>query len=248
MNHTGARIDLADINDVEYIAILSPCQIFGSGHCLTSSTGYITKADLADDGIHPTNAGYRKMAAVWNAAIAKVQAAHFLQDPENTGTPDDAPDNRCEKIPGHADGPHVTQKGYGFGDGPYRHKSTKIDHLSLSSHVQNKGYEKHLAFAQIVNAGGNPDPKGALDDLLIWLRYPDGLRIHVWINSGNGEFHKESARAILPIDCPSEDVRWADISFTPSTGATSKLLQAQFSLTLVFQVNGMQIIPSERVR
>ncbi|KAF2471688.1 SGNH hydrolase [Lindgomyces ingoldianus] len=65
LNRTGSRIELAEMND-----------------------GFITNADLSCDGIHPTNAGYRKMAVVWNAAIAKAQAAHFLQDPEDNGIPD----------------------------------------------------------------------------------------------------------------------------------------------------------------
>jgi hypothetical protein len=64
----------------------------------------------------------------------------------------------------------------------------------------------------MINSGGNPDPKGVLDDLLSWFRYSDGLHVLVWVNSGNGDFQKEQARALIPFDCPSEDVRWADVS------------------------------------
>lgn len=113
--------------------------LFGLASSKTDSNnyvGYITKSDLAGDGIHPTNAGYLKMAAVWNNAIIRAQNDQFLRNPENTGTPDDAPSKTCEKVPGQADGPHVIQKGYGFDDGTYRHKGTKIEDVKLSPRTE----------------------------------------------------------------------------------------------------------------
>lgn len=70
--------------------------------------------------------GYRKMAAVWMAAINQAGTDSMLLDPEDNGTPDDAPPNSCDKIPSYADGPHKTQKGYGFDDGPYVHRGTPM--------------------------------------------------------------------------------------------------------------------------
>jgi hypothetical protein len=183
MNRTGARIELADMND-----------------------GFITKKDLVDDGIHPNNGGYRKMAAVWNAAITKVQAAGFLRDPEKTGVADDKPDNRCEKVPGQADGPHAMQKGYGFDDGPYKHTGTKAD-ISLGPIISFRGLEKYYAFAQLFNT----DPKKALDDHILWQQTVSGFLASVSINDGNGGFSKK-ATAQIPLSCFSEDVRWGDVN------------------------------------
>lgn len=45
--------------------------------------GYILKSDMSGDGIHPTNAGYKKMADVWAKAIASARKQHMLQEPEN---------------------------------------------------------------------------------------------------------------------------------------------------------------------
>jgi hypothetical protein len=191
MHGTGARIELADMND-----------------------GFITRKDLIEDGIHPNNGGYRKMAAVWNAAIMKVQAAGFLRNPEKTGVADDEPDSRCEKVPGKADGPHLTQKGYGFDDGPYKHKGTKAD-ISLGPFPMPEGMEKHHAFAQMVNAGGNPNPDYALDDHVIWQQFRFGFNAYVSINDGNGGFSK-TATASIPLSCVSEDVRWGDVNGMPS--------------------------------
>jgi hypothetical protein len=64
------------------------------------------------------------MAAVWEAAITKARMASMLQEPEDTGISDEALSSTCQKVPGQADGPHLTQKGYGFDDGPYRHAGT----------------------------------------------------------------------------------------------------------------------------
>ncbi len=47
-----------------------------------------------------------------------------------------------------------------------------------------------------------------------------GLSTLVWVNGGNGDF-KQSARALIPIDCPSEDVRWADASYLQVTTNTN---------------------------
>jgi hypothetical protein len=159
------------------------------------------------------------MAAVWNAAIETACKDGLLQNPEDNGTPDDNHGNRsCQKIPGKADGPHQTQKGYGMDDGPYRHKSTKMDTIVPTAfRLNGRESAKRFAFAQLVNAGGNPDPKGALDDLLYWERIKNGLggfipRLNYYPNQGDGTFGKKLVMETvpLPFDCPSENIRWAD--------------------------------------
>jgi lysophospholipase L1-like esterase len=53
--------------------------------------GFLSKPDFNADGIHPTNDGYKKMAAVWTAAILEAREAGMLQDPEDNGQDDDVP-------------------------------------------------------------------------------------------------------------------------------------------------------------
>ncbi|KAJ4296824.1 Glucan endo-1,3-alpha-glucosidase agn1 [Kalmusia sp. IMI 367209] len=155
---------------------------------------FISKDDLSDN-IHPTNDGYRKMAAVWNEAIERARAQGMLQDPEDNGTPDGA----CPKVPGK-------------GDGPYKHHGTYIDRIIPRTYTfKGRDSSKRFSFAQVVNYYGDPDPKGALDDFVYWEKTDNnGLKLHYSVNRGNGDFD-EDMTVDLPFDCPSDDIRWADI-------------------------------------
>ncbi|ORY17569.1 hypothetical protein BCR34DRAFT_596756 [Clohesyomyces aquaticus] len=178
----------------------------------TLLAGFITKADLTvDDGIHSISDGYRKNCRRVGRYNQKERIENLLQDPEDNGSPDDKPDNKCEKIAGQGDGPHLTQKGYGFDDGPYKHKSTRMGTVTLKPYrFKGRDSSKRFGFRQIVNAGGNPDPKGAVDEFIYWTR-PSGSSMYMayHVNKGDGTFD-EGLTAYLPFDCPSEDVRWAD--------------------------------------
>ncbi|KAF2825075.1 hypothetical protein CC86DRAFT_241827, partial [Ophiobolus disseminans] len=189
----GRRIQLADMND-----------------------GFITQTDLVD-GVHPNGLGYRKMAAVWLAAIKQAGYEKMLQNPGDNGTPDDAPANSCDKIPGYADGPHKTQKGYGFDDGPYVHKGTPMGPTSIESITfsgRDKGRANRVAFGQMVNKGGNPDPRGALDDLILWRRERESeftIEAFVYLNNGDGTFD-HALKIANPFQCASLDIRWIDMN------------------------------------
>lgn len=50
--------------------------------------GFITHSDLIDS-IHPADAGYRKMAAVWHKAILTAESRKFLKAPIKTEVPDE---------------------------------------------------------------------------------------------------------------------------------------------------------------
>jgi len=84
----GKRIVLAEMNDGTYNR--HQCHLF-TRTLLTARAGFITKKDLSSDGIHPTNDGYKKMAAVWLAAILEAREANMLQKPEDNGQEDDRP-------------------------------------------------------------------------------------------------------------------------------------------------------------
>ncbi|CAM1507911.1 Fc.00g047590.m01.CDS01 [Cosmosporella sp. VM-42] len=51
--------------------------------------GFITLSDIGTDGVHPTDGGYKKMAAVWNKAINTAYGLNWLKAPiasNNVGT------------------------------------------------------------------------------------------------------------------------------------------------------------------
>lgn len=166
----GQRIVLAEMNDGQFI----------------------TAGDLSDD-IHPNNYGYRKMAAVWNAAISRASNEGMLQSPEDTGISDDAlEENSCKKVPGDGKGPVQVQKGSGDQDGAYNHRSTSMGSIfDINAQFEDSVYNG-IFFAQLVNVLGNPDRAGALDDLVYWSYSDFELdgRTHVKIypNLGGGKF------------------------------------------------------------
>jgi lysophospholipase L1-like esterase len=45
------------------------------------NTGFITKKDLVE-GVHPNSEGYKKMSAVWEAAILEAREKRMLQEAE----------------------------------------------------------------------------------------------------------------------------------------------------------------------
>jgi hypothetical protein len=162
------------------------------------------------------------MAAVWMSAFSSARKANMLKQPADNGTPDDAPASECDKIPGQADGPHKIQKGYGFDDGPYAHKGTTMDTqrppyfivppMDFSQSLENS--PKQIGFGQILNKGGNPDPKGALDELIIWSRDTklNQIQITVHVNKGNFDFETGEVSYIRNMDCPSENLQWFDMN------------------------------------
>jgi hypothetical protein len=150
------------------------------------------------------------MAAVWVAAITDARVANMLQEPEDTGISDDTSTSSCQKVPGHADGPHSTQKGYGFDDGPYRHASTRVEITGVAQPVDEHDSLTEWKFAQIVNLGGNPNPRGALDNLVRWSSVGSELRLQYWANQGGGKF-ADPKWTTLPFTCHSSDIRWADV-------------------------------------
>jgi hypothetical protein len=147
----------------------------------------------------------------------------MLQEPENTGVSDDsgAQTNTCDKVPGRADGPHQIQNGYGFDDGPYKHASTKMDNAypnnwtwTYDSDEDVAPFYRNLQWAQVVNLQNIGDPRAAVDDEVIYDKKSGVWTITVWSNrvDGNDKMHEYSVPA--PFDCFSNDVRWADVSFS----------------------------------
>ncbi|KAK4499432.1 hypothetical protein PRZ48_009946 [Zasmidium cellare] len=167
----GQRIVLADMNDGKFI----------------------TAGDLSDD-LHPTNDGYRKMAAVWDAAIGKAVEEGKVQDPEDTGIPDEGPGNDCKKVAGDGKGPVKMQQGSGEDDGQYRHKSTGMGVIWSSDDRAPLALVIGFEFAQIVNALGNPAPDGVLDDIVVFVDKSRSTTSRAQISSKNEGEQDESER------------------------------------------------------
>lgn len=194
----GQRIVLADMNDGKFI----------------------TAGDLGD-ALHPTNDGYRKMAAVWDAAIGKAVQEAMVQDPEDTGIPDDQPGKDCPKVAGNGKGPVKMQVGSGQDDGPYRHKSTSMGVIWSEKASGKGGLSTGFSFAQLVNALGNSEPDGVLDDIVVFVDKLNSETGHaqatMFTNLANGKF--DSGRKISIPDmgpCANDygvlGVRWGDVN------------------------------------
>jgi hypothetical protein len=121
----------------------------------------------SDDGIHPTDAGYKFMASVWWDAIAKVENA--ITAPIDTGVDDSKATSSCAKVAGVSRGPIITQRGYGHDDGIYVHKSRgsgvlpSLRFTKPKSEVEADEIPRLIWFAQVTNID-QVDRSKALDD------------------------------------------------------------------------------------
>jgi hypothetical protein len=98
---------------------------------LADMHSFLSISDLADDGIHPDDNGYAKMAAVWWDAISNAESN--MQAPaQDSGVVDTAVTSgkTCSKVAGNARGPIKSQQGSGHDDGFYIHHSTPMGSLA----------------------------------------------------------------------------------------------------------------------
>lgn len=156
--------------------------------------GFITVADLNDD-THPTDAGYKKMASVWWAAMQQVEKNGWLTAPPDTGVADDSTKTNqytCPKIYGHGDGNYQIQKGSGTDDGKYVHSSVDQGVVWKAPFGVDRGktdYGNNFFFAQIVNAGGNFARGGEVDEIVYANPTSSGgWEWTYWVNNNNNNF------------------------------------------------------------
>jgi hypothetical protein len=133
----------------------------------------ISLSQVGEDGIHPTDDGYKLFAAVWWDAISKLEDS--IQPPASDGTVDDTVigTSKCDKVAGNARGPVKTQGGSGHDDGTYTHnrvergviESARIlkenDPASITEQIPSNTF-----FANIIKGDPNADRASALDDLI----------------------------------------------------------------------------------
>ena len=184
------------------------------------NTGFITVSDLPD-GTHPVDAGYRKMAAVWDKALAEAAKKNWITDPINTGKPDDAL-RQCDPRPDGFSQATLTQRGSGWDDGTYAHASTSMgvvttDSISENSKTATAGrWLKNYHFAQLVNAGG-ADRGGETDELIRVIDSDDpvvnkGLPAFSYKTNSGGSYSSGWTTIDVKQTCKNRGVRWGDVN------------------------------------
>jgi lysophospholipase L1-like esterase len=182
--------------------------------------GFITVDDLRNDPTltHPDKEGFRKMAAVWYGAIARV--ADEITAPIDTGIPDDVGDNLCDKKPGGR-GPVTTQQGSGSEDGPYVHASQGRGRLhQLTVFFTDLGFPTNqLHMAQLVNAGGRPrgqevDEIVVIHDKAFTDEYPhlNIPRHSFYLATGTGQWSSDATEFDPGLECLARGVRFGDVN------------------------------------
>lgn len=178
--------------------------------------GFITLADMGDD-THPNDYGYKKMASVWWPAFQTVELNGWLTAPLDVGVADNSTTSTeytCPTIYGNGDGNYQIQRGSGTDDGNYVHASTDqgiVWKSPFGVDSTDTAYGNDFFFAQLVNAGGNPNRGGEVDEI-IWAH----LKSNVWtwtffINNNNNNFG--AAATFDPgYQCIPEASRFADLN------------------------------------
>lgn len=151
--------------------------------------GFITK-EYIHDGTHPTIEGFERMASVWAWAIDQANSKGWLNEPADSGHPDEG------------DGSYTCKKEYGSGDddprgskkilnaedsviaddGPYKHSSES--HADMLSDDEEITDDTQIYFAQLVNQDSYQGDE--LDEII--AVHEDATDINIRMNRGDGEF------------------------------------------------------------
>ncbi|KAK3361788.1 hypothetical protein B0T24DRAFT_690195 [Lasiosphaeria ovina] len=148
-------------------------------HRTADINAHFTKSQLASDGIHPNDAGYKFFAAAWWDAISKLEDQ--IQPPSAVPGLDDTQHpaaTTCPKVAGKSRGPVKSQTGSGHDDGPYVHSSigrgmpatARIDTKSDPKPVTD-AIPRHMVFANIVDSNPDANRSAAYYD---WIRVYHG--------------------------------------------------------------------------
>jgi hypothetical protein len=183
------------------------------------NNGFITVEDISKvDQTHPTNDGYRKLAAVWADAFTRVAQKGWITEPVDNGRPDDT-DNDCQPTSGNFRGPVRTQNGGqpAYNDGLYNHAQALVGNVSSALWTVPKrlpGIHKQFHFAQLVNLNGVD--RGAETDELIRILDPhqrgNALPHVAYQLNTNGHYGGDWVKIDVGTECLNRGVRWGDIN------------------------------------
>ncbi|KAI0202301.1 hypothetical protein F4808DRAFT_449713 [Astrocystis sublimbata] len=156
---------------------------------------YLTLGDIGD-GIHPTDAGYRKMAYVWWTAIEFAQQAGLIK--HAAPIDDTTPTNTCDKVYGsgtYSGG--LTQRGSGIGDANYYHDSMGMGIILtiISDHDRDQWFLARLY---------SRDRDDGIDDVVYG----------VWRNTGNPDnvYAKLANDLSVANNCIPRGVHFVDLN------------------------------------
>lgn len=194
-NYNDKKLFLADMND-----------------------GFLTTEDLNDD-THPTDAGYQKMAAVFYSAVKYAESVDSITAPVETTYDDAASGYTCSKVYGDGRGNIQIQVGSGTDDGHYTHTSDAQGRVftfpvtNLQDDEEAGGFDLYgVHFGQLVNAGGNPNRGGEVDEIVYIVDNGDGTYENsFWVNNNDNNFGEQ--QSFNPNQaCPPSNVRFADLN------------------------------------
>ncbi|KAL4983331.1 hypothetical protein BDW68DRAFT_191412 [Aspergillus falconensis] len=159
--------------------------------------------DYADD-THPNDAGYKKMAAVWYAAIQRAAGEGLISAPATIDA-EVGGDGQCEKEYGngvYAGG--LTQRGSGQEDGIYYHDSEAMG--EVFSLIMGEDEFDSIFFARIFSRDR--------DDLLYWSVFHGNVRYRVYpnIEGGQDKFSEDGYFLSVDDNCNPAGVHFIDIN------------------------------------
>ncbi|KAF5660854.1 integrin alpha n-terminal [Fusarium heterosporum] len=153
--------------------------------------------ELVSDGIHPNDAGHKRMAIkFWHAIEWGYQSGRIGEAAPFTI----AATNTCDKQPGQAQYGGITQKGSGDSDGIYYHDSQEMG--TIWSYTSEFDRDQWF-FTRLYGS--------KYDDIVGWWYANEKLSFATWKNNGGGKFSKVSDLD-TKLFCNVGGVWWVDIN------------------------------------
>jgi lysophospholipase L1-like esterase len=218
-NGNAAANNYVNTINAGYRSLVSSYQSAGKKVQLADmNTGWITQSELPD-GTHPTDAGYKKMAAIWDNAFVAATNKNWIKNPITTGKPDDVYD--CDTSPASFSEATLTQRGSGADDGTYAHASQAMgvatsDSLHENSNSATMGqWVKNYHFAQLVNGGGD---RGQETDELIRITdsiqpvADTGIPLFSFRQNNGGVFATSWTSFDPKMHCNNRGAHWGDVN------------------------------------
>ncbi|KAK4198547.1 hypothetical protein QBC40DRAFT_308196 [Triangularia verruculosa] len=153
--------------------------------------------ELGSDGIHPNDAGHKKMAIKFWYAIEWAHQSGLIADASPFSA---TAGNTCDKKPGQAQYGGITQKGSGDDDGIYYHNSKAMG--TIWSYTSEFDRDQWF-FTRLYGS--------KYDDILGWWYADNVLSFATWKNNGGGKFSKVSDLD-TKLFCNPRGIWWVDIN------------------------------------
>ncbi|KAH8170141.1 GDSL-like lipase/Acylhydrolase family protein [Sarocladium implicatum] len=224
---SGSGSDVVDMVNDNYRRMVSGLSASGFPIYLADMKD-VQRGDIID-GIHPGDAGHKKMAAAFWAGIRAAERDGLIKNP---GKMDDGINQggNCRKEAGkgvYAGG--LTQTGSGEHDGIYRHASQDMGTvLTITSAWDRNQWRFARLFRQ------------DRDDLVGWFEDNGKVKYGCWRNDGGGKFTKINDLDVKD-NCPIEGIHFVDVSFDSTvTVSMTSPASHQTAMSLRPSTNGTE--------